>query len=234
MHINRVTITGADDSTNIDWIREISGDYPMVVEWGILVSQSQIGKPRFPSMEWIDNLRRRSDGLDLSMHVCGRWVREICAGNWKPFLSYMESNLFCYRRVQLNFHGYQHLLNRSFYRAARHISEKHDIQFIFQLDGVNDALIGEARIHQVEAVPLFDLSGGAGVVPGSWPLQQLDTYCGYAGGLGPDNVLTELERIEKVATGWIWIDMETKVRTPDNQALDRDAVESVLRQVSDR
>lgn len=232
--IDRVTITGADDSTDFNWMNSITEQFPFV-EWGILVSRSQMGSPRFPTMEWMDNLRRYGDpALKLSLHVCGRWVRDICAGDWRRLLSHIEGNLFTYDRIQLNFHGAIHTLNRTFYFEARKICDKYGLELILQVDGANDALVGEARIHQVYAVPLFDLSGGAGVVPGSWPMQPLDTYCGYAGGLGPDNILAEIDRIEKVTHGPIWIDMETKVRTRDNLALDCEAVESVLEQVSSR
>src|SRR5207302_929741 len=68
--------------------------------------------------------------------------------------------------------------------------------------------------------PLFDTSGGAGLTPDdleeSWPMAWPGKYCGYAGGLGPDNVADELEKIfgtnaEQAST--FWIDMETKVRS---------------------
>lgn len=42
MIIDRVTITGADDSTDVNWMQEMQDKYPFV-EWGILVSQSQMG-----------------------------------------------------------------------------------------------------------------------------------------------------------------------------------------------
>jgi hypothetical protein len=231
MQIDRVTITGADDSTDIEWMKAMSKEYP-IVEWGILVSATGAGSPRFPSMTWLDDLRRLGDKtMDLSLHVCGRWVRDICAGNWGPLLQSVEHNLFAYRRVQLNFHGYQHLLEAEFFDAARVITEAHLVQLIFQLDGVNDLLRDNVCVG-IDAVPLFDLSGGTGVVPDAWPDQTPGVYSGYAGGLGPDNIHVEIDRIRQVANGRIWIDMETKVRTADNQALDPDAVESVLYRVT--
>lgn len=51
--LERVTITGADDSTDISQLVELSQEFPFV-EWGILVSRRSEGGPRFPSREWID------------------------------------------------------------------------------------------------------------------------------------------------------------------------------------
>ena len=104
-----------------------------------------------------------------------------------------------------------------------------------EVDGINDHLVSCARNEEINAVPLYDLSGGAGIVPDSWPVQVPGIYSGYAGGLGPGNVLAEVERINKSARedGLAWIDMETKVRTPDDSRLDCGAVERVLTQMAE-
>jgi hypothetical protein len=45
--LERVTITGADDSTSIDEMLALSRRFPFV-EWGILVSKRHEGSYRFP------------------------------------------------------------------------------------------------------------------------------------------------------------------------------------------
>ncbi len=47
MKIDKVTLTGADDSVRPAELVEISQQYPLV-EWGILFSKSQQGTARFP------------------------------------------------------------------------------------------------------------------------------------------------------------------------------------------
>lgn len=232
MIIDTVTITGADDTTSIDWMLEVSRSFPRV-EWGILVSASQTGTPRFPSDSWLHSLAKvakQNEDLRLSMHVCGRWVREICQGHWTEFLkAHME--LPCtFDRVQLNFHAYTHQLAPNFFPMAESACRTICRQLIFQLDGVNDSLLTQAKEAGINAVPLFDKSGGAGVSPDSWPIALPDTLCGYAGGLSPDNLDEELARINKVtqADSHIWIDTETKVRTSNNLELDKDAVLSFV------
>ena len=110
------------------------------------------------------------------------------------------------------------------------MASKFKWQLIFQIDGVNDVLLNQSRGDGLNAVPLYDLSGGAGVLPSKWPRQQDGVYTGYAGGLGPRNVLDQIEKIREVANGRIWIDMETRVRTEDDARLDEFLVIQVLEQ----
>jgi len=57
MKLDRVTITGADNSVeNMHEIFDLSQQFPFV-EWGILVSHSSVGKPRFPSLMWIETFK---------------------------------------------------------------------------------------------------------------------------------------------------------------------------------
>ena len=115
MKLNRVTVTGADDSVEPEMLGRISKEYPFV-EWGILVSQNTLpkGGPRFPSPEWITRLLAVCDPgeLNLSVHLCGAWVRRVCEARWdwvpSPSESPMSILLRAAQRVQLNFHGYKH------------------------------------------------------------------------------------------------------------------------------
>ena len=66
------------------------------------------------------------------------------------------------------------------------------------------------------AYPLFDMSGGNGVLPNTWPQPIDKLFCGYAGGLGPENLKEQLKAIEDVVGDKeIWVDMESNIRTDD-------------------
>jgi hypothetical protein len=108
------------------------------------------------------------------------------------------------------------------------LEHHHGKQFIFQWDGVNSHLTYAAAAYGFDVAALFDLSGGAGVLPSSWPQPTSAFWCGYAGGLGADNVTEQLAMIESICPRPFWIDMERRVRTQDDSALDLDAVRSVL------
>lgn len=231
MKIDRVTITGADDSTDIQWMLAMQERYPFV-EWGILVSQTQMGGHRFPSSYWLVSLLEIQDRLKSSIHVCGRWVRDVCDGDWSHLVASVGPVMNKAQRIQLNFHAYAHKLDDEFFKAAKTESSDNGWQLIFQIDGVNDSLLAQARENRLDAVPLYDLSGGAGVLPSQWPKQSEGVYTGYAGGLGPKNVIEQVEKIKSVANGRIWIDMETRVRTEDDSKLSEGLVESVLEQCS--
>jgi hypothetical protein len=233
MKIDRVTITGADDSTNPLWMVEVTKAFPFV-EWGILISQRKIGNARFPSRDWCERLVAISEQrqLPLSVHICGRLVRRVLEGDWDETLAMYAGLIAQSQRIQLNFHASRHCPSPSLAWSIGKLGLKQ--QFIFQVDGVNDHIVSGAYDDGMNAVPLYDLSGGNGIVPEEWPGKMAGIYSGYAGGIGANNVMTEVDRIAKVVQPdeKIWIDMETKVRTPDGSALCAAAVESVLRQVA--
>lgn len=257
MPLNRVTITGADDSIEPTQLIKLTEQYPFV-EWGILVSQSSMGKPRFPSEPWLNKLRlltRVPHQLPLSLHICGKWVRQLLAG----VDAIPPEMLHGYSRVQLNFHAERTDCSAPI-SAASILSawrEKYHIkQVIFQIDGVNGNKHMDAIMEQydpdfwfVHCVPLFDASGGAGVLPSEWPrpcyfdeMEEAD-YHGYAGGLGPQNLAEQLPKIAAAAAepDWLarhdpeelhdqaneltgpapyWIDMETHVRSEHDRQFD--------------
>jgi len=220
--LERVTITGADDNTSIPQLLEVSREFPFV-EWGILVSRRSEGSPRFPSREWIDELIAVSHDLQLSMHVCGAWVRQMFVGElrWED----LPSCFPVVDRIQINTHAERHASTSAF---VDKLAERKNVQFIFQWDGVNDHLIYAAKACGLNVAALFDTSGGAGILPEKWVSPSTDFPCGYAGGLGPDNVVAQIRKIEAVCNKPYWIDMERNVRWADDSHLDMEAVRKVL------
>lgn len=247
MKLDRVTITGADDSVKHEALWVLAQEFPFV-EWGILVSYTQEGLPRFPSAAWLHRLHtvqtealKTGQGLRLSLHVCGRWVRQLLEGD-TSFSSQRWWLLDICQRIQLNFHADPHRLPATYPQSLAPLKGK---QVIFQLDGVNHEAFVLAR-DVLDAVPLFDRSGGAGILPNDWPrAEYLDAtpatpgphglgvehliYHGYAGGLGPDNLAEQIPRIASAAgSAPFWIDMERKARSPDDVVLDLDKVRRCL------
>ena len=242
MRMDRITITGADDSVDHDDMIELTKRYPFV-EWGILVSATHTGEPRFPSDGWMERARYYGETgvLSLSLHVCGQWVRDMLVG-----LTRMPYNAVSgFQRIQLNFHGADATFDPSGLVAAidyyaDRLSPSHGRQVIFQIDATKGRKYFESAIAAgaTNVVPLFDASGGTGRVPEEWPLpffyrQDETLYFGYAGGLGPENLAFHMGeiggRVGKVSSEFtIWLDMETKVRTEDDSRLDLTKVEQCL------
>lgn len=236
MQLDRVTITGADDSVEPADLLALSRMYPFV-EWGILLSKNGMGKPRFPTADWLWKFRdmARRFPIQASMHVCGRWLREMLIGSIPSDLGMF---IDCFQRVQLNF-GAEPLEYKFklFGNALESLSDDGQREFIFQICGPQSPgpalflqAIGGDACFDVDCFPLFDASGGAGVLPSEWPMPiDKDIYHGYAGGLGPDNLAEQLPRIAEAAVETrIWIDMESRVRSADDRQFDLAKVRQCL------
>lgn len=225
MNLKRVTITGADDSVRIPDLVELSKEFPFV-EWGILVSRRQEGSYRFPSREWIDQFSAVASvhKFNVSTHVCGLWVRQMFKGelDWRDLPGCLEVS----QRVQINTHAEPHVSTTGLLKSL--LGEKFK-EFIFQWDGVNNHLTYAALAYGIKVAALFDTSGGAGILPDEWPTSAKEFWCGYAGGLGPLNVVEQVRKIEAVCKKPYWIDMERKVRSEDDSRLNMSAVRAVLK-----
>ncbi len=225
--IDRVTITGADDSIGPADLLLLSKEFPFV-EWGILFGSQPGARPRFPSDEWTAQLARlaKKENLQLSAHLCGRWVRDWVLHANPSWRAREHSDAF--QRIQLNFHGQYHKAAMGFIATLRRSKDANQ-EFIFQHDGVNDGLISTFTSGaSIRAFVLHDVSGGAGVLPESWPAP-IGAYCGYAGGLGPDNLKEQIELILAITGDTrIWIDMETRVRSEDDARFELDKVRKCL------
>ena len=227
MNIRVVTVTGADDSIRPEELVPIAKEFPFV-EFGILLSKKKQGSKRFPSRNWREELYIlwRSEKLALSGHLCGEWVRNLCLGVPSFFEEFgYTSKMF--KRFQLNFHAEDHPVDEK--KLSDLIRQYlYDKPIIFQMDGVNEKIFWSLDARWgIVALPLFDQSVGTGLLPEKWPKQPYQ-YCGYAGGLSPDNLQQELERISKVAPGTIWIDTETLIRSEDDELFDLEKVRRFL------
>lgn len=225
MKINKVTMTGADDSINPDDLFEISKKYPFV-EWGILVSRNSQGNNRFPSIDWMNKLHELNDEreLQLSCHVCGTYVKEVLMGSDR-FIDEIGELWSDFSRVQINTHGIKH----QFEKDAIIFLKKFNKEIIFQFDGANRSIIDIAIQNGVNCSTLFDMSHGAGTLPKEWLVPIEGIKCGYAGGLSPENVVQQIKLIEsKVGDYELWIDMETHIRSNNDQQFDLGKVVSVL------
>lgn len=204
MRISTVTITGADDSTSPDDMLAIARDFPFV-EWGILLSYTREGTPRYPGADAAVGFLSR--GLLCASHLCGMAAEDFILGLGRP------GDEFRRIQVNINFSRHPELLSRI--DDGRRVDPV--VPVIFQMNQANQAIRDVAGVSHL----LFDASRGQGVSPGAWPAPIDGINCGYAGGLGPDNLAEQLERIAAVAgDSEVWIDMESGVRTDDGEKLD--------------
>jgi hypothetical protein len=208
--LTRVTITGADDAVDPNALVALSAEFPFV-EWGILLSHRRMNTARYPSILWLRKLRETTGGRSrktfvLAYHLCGSIVREAMD---EAYIAWPVRGLASsYLRLQLN--GYQ---PGSITPALEALRDQ-PLEMILQC-GSESALPHVARDARIlSSHVLFGLSGGTGSVPSHWPVTPAGTSLGFAGGIGPDNVVDVLNDIGPREAPF-WIDMESGVRTND-------------------
>lgn len=229
--IKKVTITGADNSIRPAALAAITDIYSFV-EWGILVSRRGMGNARFPNMEWLQELallKKEKPDMKLSLHLCGAYVRQLLMGH-DEFIYEIGADVWnSFERVQINTHGEPHEFNPDTMIWLMNSIAGLGKEFIFQYDNANEHILQAAIGGGVNCSTLFDMSHGAGVLPGVWPLPLEGVKCGYAGGLSPDNLKAQMELIEaKAGETEIWIDCETWVRSGAGQCFCIDKVKRFL------
>lgn len=221
------TLTGVDETTPIDALSALTEAHP-IVEWGILFSPSRQGQPgRYPSYGAI---QRILDGIPagarVALHLCGRAVPDLLEDD-QTVRALAIRTVTRGGRLQFNVNA------RS--KPALAVSlvewlETHpNIPSITQHNASNEPLLG--RLHHLpDHGFLVDASGGRGIECDAWPAPQAERW-GYAGGLGPDNLATQLPRIAAAAGEQpFWIDMESRLRDAQDR-FDLGAAERCLQAV---
>ena len=236
--LESVTITGADDFVEPQDLIDLSLEFPFV-EWGILLHESKEGlNPRFPSKQWIDELvSLKNKRINLAGHICGSWVRKLAVNLDDSVFKERPEFLEYFQRIQLNFSCYDvaprmvALLPKN-KKFILQIGSKGIADKIKLVDLSRDKMCDGELSCLTNLSILFDRSGGKGISPEKWPKPIYNVDCGYAGGLGPDNLNEQiLKIIETVGQQTVyevdfpfaplqidvpfWIDMETSVRTND-------------------
>ena len=226
--LDRVTITGADDKTDIRELMDISEEFPFV-EWGVLVSKSREGSARYPSRRWCRELtelwppkRTVRVNMRIAMHVCGEWSRQAFAGNllWSD----LPPVRLVAQRFQINGRSLDYPAN------LNAVDSWVSTQFIFQVPNASRFAV-TLRESKGDAAVLFDRSGGHGKAPTELERPWPTWYCGWAGGIGPDNARQTAEHIMTMTPRQpFWIDMEGRMRDEDDN-LDIQKVVQVLESV---
>jgi hypothetical protein len=191
-----ITVTGLDERTPVQALLNLAR-MPNV-ELGFLYTRTPEGRNRYPSREWLARALPRATGR-AALHVCGGGARrELVAGEMGELLPHVQ-------RIQVN--GLLQVEDVEQICAAYPghtiiTQHKPDNAHLLSVQAPNHAL-------------LVDGSGGRGLAPETWVHPDSTKPVGFAGGLGPDSIATELTRVKAVAEGAWWVDMEGKLRTED-------------------
>lgn len=225
MNIEYITCSDMREHNNIDEIIDLGKRYPCA-EFAIQAHPSKFSQ-HMPRYAWFDTLvhAARVNKMNLAMHVNAEYRTELCRG----IVPYHLKNLWEVRRnddtpvigrVQVNINGGNDKFDFYADKIANIISAYPDIKFIFQYAPAQDKRIRQLAKQNVPFALLYDVSGGEGKLSrDSWGGIILPGYqTGYAGGLSPDNVVENLNYVNKLlpANYDTWIDAEGKLKSPDD------------------
>jgi len=190
--LNLITLTGADERTNISDLLYLLEHYPSV-ELGLLYTATPEGRNRYPSRRWLASVLPKLQGR-VALHVCGSAARhELLSHNLFDLTRHTP-------RVQLN--GVVSVETAE--AAARTVGT-----LITQHSYANRELLTvKARNHSL----LIDSSGGKGISPEQWTAPSTDKPVGFAGGLGLANLAEQMVLITPLAKAGAWLDMESNLR----------------------
>lgn len=214
----RITFTGVDKDTLLEELKKISNEN---IEWGILIGGS-IDKNRYPGIDWIkDNINtikkiREQTGCSFALHVCGKYVNDLLEQT-DEMMELIDS----FNRVQINFIYKENKKDK----LIKLLKEKNKINFIVQYNHANKEVVNDVKENNLAI--LYDYSGGRGIKNENWEKPIDSFYCGYAGGLGLENIKNENEKIKDLVKNEnYWIDMESKIRT--NDKFDLNEIEKII------
>ena len=194
-----ITLTGADERTRISDLVRLR---MMGAEIGLLLTHSPDGRNRYPSLGWIWEAATELQG-HAALHVCGQRARQtLFEGGYKNLLKW-------FGRIQVN--------GDPSPGAIKDLCQRYDTKVVITQYPLNDSTLEMDDIYCNHAL-LVDGSGGRGISPEKWERPATSKLVGFAGGLGPENLATELPKIAAVADdeGDWWVDMEGNLRDNDD------------------
>lgn len=213
MKLRYCSLTGADDAVKIDDLSALAAEFPFV-ETAILLMPDKAGQPRFPTYDWIRRFAAQYKGAHKAMHLCGEALLRFVEDD-AEILDLMRG----FSRSQLNLTFADAGQKVAPQKLADQAAKYPQFEFIIQYGPQHKGFL-----PYFEPVPnhalLFDDSAGRGVSPDHWPAPVPGHFCGYAGGLKPENLEHHIDLIDQaVGDDITWIDMETGIRTDDRYDL---------------
>jgi len=213
-----ITFTGVDIKTDISRVNRLSERYN--VEWGVLYSPSKKDDNRYSSYETVSELVNKIH--KPALHLCGKAINQFI--DIEVNLQFLLREMFINdNRVQLNTNLSS--LSKTKLNLLINNIESSANKFILQFNENNKDYI---NLFPENVDILYDASGGNGLEINEYLPPMSNRFCGYAGGLGVDNIKEAVTKADKVSNNY-WLDMESKIRT--DGYLDLNLCETILEKV---
>ncbi len=213
--LTRVSLTGPDNATELTALEALSQRYPFV-EWALLYVPHNEGAPRNPAQRWRQAFFESRLRGNSAVHLVGAKAFNQLLANDLP------RELLDADRLQLNINARRPEFSDDqvleVYRRALDIVPAVILQFHDATAPlVHRFLAGLVPADRSRVHVLVDASRGTGIQPAGWrvPRGLENVFCGFAGGLGPENVAPVLGELSRLGKDF-WVDMETGVRTDNS------------------
>jgi len=220
MFLKTIVCSGVNEKNEIDAAVAFLKKYPNV-EFGVQCSPKKagFGTERF---KWLESLTARLDEAQIknrvALHLNEGFAVSFADGTVPPEVVALLNSGSAIGRLQLNFKRGREVFENG--RIAPDLLKLqsaieqvagHDV--IMSASKANLPLISKMHHRKMKFDALFDDSFGEGLLPDERQAPLFDdVFFGYAGGLSPENVAGELEKIAKVASGAVFIDAEGKLK----------------------
>ena len=230
MKLHKITISGANEHTDIKELIALTGRYYQTsgldIELGVQMSPTKAfyNSDRY---QWLMELHQQAFDanharIDVALHVNPGWVEQVCVGVFPleiiKFMGFCGRGGIYVQRIQLNF-----LIGREeapdmekLYWVIREFGSH---QFILTYNEANRNFIQEFYRRYGKCFHLLvDESHGKDKTPEKWqPVVFPGVFQAYSGGLSPDNIEQALDNIAGINTPdiWIGIDAEGKLKGDD-------------------
>lgn len=244
MNIVKVSMIGANENLPAADIIDFLNLYPMAeIGIGVSADKGARGTPRF---DYVMSLMKQYKEKyvpgktgTIALHINGNgrdglrgWPAMVARGQLPDELKDMMN--FPDMSIQLNHHGYLFAPQDASYLAGGmalwyHIAYRSRLILSYCAQTANYVdvfrnIVTPRNKGALHWDVLYDASFGGGKMAAQYSAPLYDGIRqGYAGGLGPNNILAELPKInavQKNPNAEIWIDAEGKLQTDDKKTLD--------------
>jgi hypothetical protein len=210
-----VTFAGLDETADLEKLKEIRSLY-FTVEWGVRLAVEHQGRETgFPDIDWI---RKLAPELNLSAQLRGKSAADFLQGDDAELMTCYGACWAQFRRIQID--SPKHMDAVDLPKLIGLLAKNPEKQIVFRVRDQNldiaDALVAQG----IPCATLFDQSEAQDPTQKKWP-KGVERFagCGYAGGLGPDNIYKQLSPILNAAQSaerW-WVEIDSSLRTPEEE-----------------
>lgn len=219
-HLRCVSLTGADDQTDVRDLAELGAQYSFV-EWALLYVPHKEGAPRNPTQGWRTRFFEANVPGSVAMHLCGRLAFEQLRDSQLP-LDVLQAD-----RLQLNINArgrdFEDVEVLDLFQCALALGPDIILQYHEDSARVIHQFLATVKDSERTRVHvLLDGSRGTGVCPPTWtvPEELSGWYCGSAGGIGPTTI-DQVLASHADRTSAYWVDMESGIRTDNRFDLEK-------------